>query len=74
MHPQTPLPLTEIPLEELIDQILLSGKITRVEAAWLATALRQDMLDAEQQVLAQRVFYGLRHGLITVVDWAYIDR
>jgi hypothetical protein len=65
---QTQASIYQIPLEGLVEQILFSRKITRVEESRLISALSQNSLAEEQRALIHRVLYGLRHGLLQVVD------
>ena len=68
---QTQASIYQIPLEDLVEQILSSRKITRAEEARLTSALSQDSLVEEQQALIHRVLYGLRHSLLQIVDWSF---
>jgi hypothetical protein len=65
---QTQASVYQLPLEDLVEQILLSRKITRTEEDRLVSALSQGSLAEEQQALIHRVLYGLRHDLLQVVD------
>lgn len=66
---ESPALVHQIPLKDLVEQILLSGKITRAEQDRLVSTLAgQKFLSPDQQAMIQRVFYGLRHGLLQVVD------
>ncbi|NJL36059.1 MAG: hypothetical protein HC840_07395 [Leptolyngbyaceae cyanobacterium RM2_2_4] len=65
---QTQASVYQIPLEDLVEQILFSRKITRTEEGRLVSALSQGSLAEEQQALIHRVLYGLRHDLLQVVD------
>jgi hypothetical protein len=61
--------LLQLPIEELVDQILLSCKITGDEKSQLAGILAGlELLNEDSKAKVQRVFYGLRHGLIEMVD------
>jgi len=67
MQPGTPIHF--MPLEELIEQILNSHSITRDEEHRLVSALSgSTQLDEDVQAAIQRIFYGMRHGLLNVVD------
>lgn len=56
-------------LESLINRILFSAEITRAEQDWLSmVAAFKDTLGEDDRVLLDRVFYGIRHGLLQVVD------
>lgn len=66
---QPPAPVDQIPLKSLLEQILFSRQITRAEERrLLAVQSHQNLLSEEQQAMLQRVFYGLRHGLLKLVD------
>jgi hypothetical protein len=64
MQPSSP----QIPLEDLVNQILLQRRVTRSEEGWLFIQLSSSTITEEQRVMIQRVFYGLRHGLLNLVD------
>jgi len=66
---QTQASVYQIPLEDLVEQILFSRKITRTEESRLVSALSQAALAEEQRALIHRVLYGLRHDLLQIVDW-----
>jgi hypothetical protein len=58
----------QIPLESLIDQILLSGKITTAEVNQLSNLLASQVpLSEEQRVMIQRVLYGWRQSMFQVI-------
>lgn len=60
---------THLPIEDLVAQILLSRKITVIEQQQLMCAmLIKEVLDEEEQTLIERVFYGIRHGLLRVIE------
>lgn len=66
-----PVPLlsSQLNIEELIAQILMNRKITYTEQLRLRFALlSEDTLDEKERTLIARVFYGVRHGLLTVVE------
>ena len=57
------------PLEIWINQILLSNEINTAELEQLKLLLSfQSALSEEQQAMIHRVFYGLRHGLLEMID------
>jgi hypothetical protein len=64
MQPSSP----QIPLEDLVNQILLQRRVTRSEEGWLFSQLSSSTISEDQRVMIQRVFYGLRHGLLNLVD------
>ncbi len=57
-----------IDIRELAGQILASRTISRLEQQLMAALLGQDDLDAQERTLIERVFYGVRHGLLEVVE------
>jgi hypothetical protein len=55
--------------EELINQILVSRRISRLEQQMLMSSLlSKDTIDGQEQNLIDQVFYGIRNGLVRVVD------
>jgi hypothetical protein len=60
---------SHLDIEELIAQILMDRKITYTEQLRLRFALlSEDTLDEKERTLIDRVFYGVRHGLLRVVE------
>jgi len=57
-----------INITELTAKILSSRKISRWEHQVMSAMLGMDNLDEQERVLIRRVFYGVRHGLLTTVD------
>jgi hypothetical protein len=58
-----------VSVKELVDQIFTSHRITRQDQQTLMNALlSKDSLTMEQHLLIDRVFDGLRRGLLRVVD------
>ncbi len=55
-------------LQELVAQILSSRRISVVDQQLMSSLLDQDNLNDEERTLVERVFYGVRHGLLKVVD------
>jgi hypothetical protein len=56
-------------VKELVDQIFTSHRITRQAQQMLMNALlSKDSLTMEEHLLIDRVFDGLRRGLLRVVD------
>ena len=61
--------LSSISIEELVAQILMERRVTYTEQQILKWALlAKDELDEQQRTLIDRVFYGVRHGLLTLVE------
>lgn len=59
-------PLT---IEELVAQILMYRKITRADLQVLKRALLvAETLNEQERILIERVFYGVRHGLLRVIE------
>lgn len=53
---------------DLIGQILSSREISRIEQQMMSTLLGKEDLDEQERALIERIFYGLRHGLLRTVD------
>ncbi|HEY9671204.1 MAG TPA: hypothetical protein V6D11_07165 [Waterburya sp.] len=59
----------EATLEELVTKILVERRLTYTEQQILMLALlSKDSLDEQERTLIDRVFYGVRHGLLQVVE------
>ena len=59
---------TTTDLQELVTQVLSSRRISVVDQQLMSSLLAQDNLNDEERTLIERVFYGVRHGLLKVVD------
>lgn len=57
-----------VDLQDLIAQILSSQSISRLEQQRMSLMLQYNQLDEQEKTLIERVFYGLRHGLLVIVD------
>ncbi|MBD1878611.1 MULTISPECIES: hypothetical protein [unclassified Coleofasciculus] len=56
---------TQVTIEDLVAQIFVSRRITPVNQYQLQTVLlTKDWLDEEEQTMLNRLFYGVRHGLL----------
>jgi hypothetical protein len=56
-------------IEELVAQILMERKVTSTEQQILMCALLYaDELDETERTLIDRVLYGVRHGLLRIVE------
>jgi tRNA(Ile)-lysidine synthase TilS/MesJ len=56
-------------VEELIAQIFINCTITYTEQLLLQyVLLTEETLDEQLQTLIKRIFYGVRHGLLQVVE------
>ena len=57
------------PLQQIIDQILATKRITRSDQArFMAIALRESNLSPDDQRQISRVFDALKSGFVKVVD------
>lgn len=66
---QPPVFLPQINVEEFVSQILISRQVTRMDEHLLMWAmLIKDSLDEGERTLINRVFYGVRHGLLRVIE------
>lgn len=60
---------SQLCIEELVAQILMERKVTSTEQQILRCALLYaDELDDTERTLIDRVFYGVRHGLLRIVE------
>lgn len=55
-------------LEQLIDQILMSHKITRHDQKLLMALFSKGFLNSHEKSLFDRVYKALHNGLLKVVD------
>lgn len=56
-------------IEELITQVLMERQLRRSDQLLLKRALLDEaQLNEEEQILIDRVFYGVRHGLLKIVE------
>lgn len=55
-------------IEALTGQIMVSGKMTSKDRFRIRSAILNDSLSEAEQILINRLLYGIRHGLLTVVD------
>lgn len=66
---QPTFPTYSVPLCELVEQILSSHSITREEEHRLMSTLSSaNVLDEDLQAAIQRIFYGMRHGLLHIIE------
>lgn len=54
-------------VEDLTYNIFLSGWLTPMQYLWLLKASQMFPVTEADQVLIDRVFYGVRHGLLQIV-------
>jgi hypothetical protein len=60
---------SQVSIEELVAQILIERKITYTDQLLLRyVLLSEETLDEQAQTLLDRVFYGVRHGLLRIVE------
>jgi hypothetical protein len=60
---------SSVSIEELVAQILMERRVTSIDQQLLRWALlSKEALDEQERTLIDRVFYGVRHGLLTVVE------
>jgi hypothetical protein len=58
-----------VTLEEFVEQILMERKITSREHLVLRyTLLSEERLNEQERTLIDRVLYGVRHGLLRIVE------
>lgn len=55
-------------IQDLSGEILFSRKISRQEEYRLRSALLYQSLSEDDRILIDRVFYGIRKGLLQVID------
>ncbi|MEQ8969426.1 MAG: hypothetical protein RIE73_03415 [Coleofasciculus sp. C1-SOL-03] len=61
------LPQTNI--EELVIKILMNRCLTPADQQFLKCAvLYKDSLNEHERILIERVFYGIRHGLLQILE------
>lgn len=58
----------KIDIRELAAQILASRTISSLEQQLMTALLGQGDLNDQERTLIERVFYGVRHGLLDVVE------
>jgi hypothetical protein len=60
---------SQVSIEELVAKILMHRRITHTEQQKLKLVLLfEDALNEQERTLIERVFYGVRHGLLKVVE------
>jgi hypothetical protein len=60
---------SSLSIEELVAQILMERRVTYTDQQILKWALlSREELDEQDRTLIDRVFYGVRHGLLRVVE------
>lgn len=60
---------SQVSIEELVTRILVERRLTYTEQQILMLALlSKESLDEQERTLIERVFYGVRHGLLQVIE------
>ena len=59
---------TRVPLEDLVERILISRQITPLSRYQLMLVFLADGLGEGEHILIDRLLYGVRKGLLLVVD------
>lgn len=60
--------LEKLNIEQTLDRILTSGKITVKEQRWLILLSLEGKMSREQAHVANKVYEALRNGLLAVVN------
>jgi hypothetical protein len=55
-------------IETLSGQIMVSGRMTFSDRYQIKSALLNCSLSESEQILINRILYGIRHGLVRVVE------
>lgn len=55
-------------IEALSGQIMVSGRMTLADRYQIRSALLNGSLSEADQVIINRLLYGVRHGLVRIVD------
>ncbi len=55
-------------IEALSGQIMVSGRMTLSDRYQIRSALLNGSLSEADQVIINRLLYGVRHGLVTIVN------
>mgnify|MGYP005844697137 CR=1 FL=1 len=58
----------QIDIRDLAAQVLTSRTISRLEHQLVAAFVGRDDLDEQDRLLVERLSYGVRRGLVQVVD------
>jgi hypothetical protein len=57
-----------INLQDIAAQILVSRTVSSPQQQLIEALLSQEHLDEQERILIKRLSYGIRRGLLTVVD------
>jgi hypothetical protein len=63
-----PVTLKQRNIEQILEQILASQKITLKQQRWLISLCFEVSLNYQQEHLVNQVYESLRNGLLVVVD------
>ncbi|MEA5468876.1 hypothetical protein [Spirulina sp. 06S082] len=55
-------------IRELTTQILSSRTISQIDRENMSALLRREDLNENDRTLIERIFYGVRHGLLKTVE------
>ena len=59
---------SHLPTDKLVERILSSGQLSRIDRQQLKFALLDDSINEKELVLIERVIDGVRKGLLDIVD------
>ncbi|WP_449419988.1 hypothetical protein [Phormidium nigroviride] len=59
---------SQLPTDKLVERILSSGQLSRMDRQQLKLALLDDSINEKELVLIERVIDGVRKGLLDIVD------
>ncbi|MDF0553245.1 hypothetical protein [Kamptonema sp. UHCC 0994] len=59
---------SQLPTDKLVERILSSGQLSRIDRQQLKFALLDDSINEKELVLIERVIDGVRKGLLDIVD------
>ncbi|HLO48773.1 MAG TPA: hypothetical protein VK211_10200 [Kamptonema sp.] len=59
---------SQLPTTKLVERILSSGQLSRIDRQQLKSALLDDSITEKELVLIERVIDGVRKGLLDIVD------
>ena len=60
--------LSQLNIEQTIEQILASQKITLNDQRWLISVCFEGSLSSQQEYLVNKVYEALRNGLLLLVE------
>jgi len=59
---------SQLPTDKLVERILSSGQLSRIDRQQLKSALLDDSITEKELVLIERVIDGVRKGLLDIVE------